>query len=74
MSECPPVEAVEGAHEHLARCASCRVVAELLAERKRAVKVDECARFEVLLAARDEGTIGGTAGELLDTHLRECTA
>ncbi|MFT3695978.1 MAG: protein kinase [Kofleriaceae bacterium] len=49
---------------------------ELVAERKRGIdernKLDRCARFEMLIAARDEGTIGGTAGAYLDAHLREC--
>ena len=81
MSECPTLSSLEGdtsatLREHLAACASCRVVAELLDERKRGVDArdrwDECARFEILLAARNEGTIGGAADSFLDEHLRGC--
>src|SRR5262249_26787911 len=68
--------ATSAVRDHVALCASCRIVVDLLGERKRSVEVrgrrDECARFEMLLAARDEGTIGGSAGALLDAHLREC--
>lgn len=81
MLECPELAVLEGdatsvVRAHLAACSSCRVVVELLDERRRGVDArdrhDECARFEMLLAARDEGTIGGTAGAMLEAHLREC--
>jgi WD40 repeat protein len=81
MAECPDLRALEGdvtpaVREHLAGCASCQIVVQLLDERNRGIAArdrrDECARFEMLLAARNEGTIGGTAGALLDAHLREC--
>jgi serine/threonine protein kinase len=82
MPECPELSALDrestlAVRDHLVACASCRIVVELLEERRRGVAArdrrDECARFEVLLAARDEGTIGGSARELLDDHLRGCT-
>jgi WD40 repeat protein len=81
VTACPELSALEGEatasiRNHLAACSSCRLVVELLDERRRGVKArdlrDECAKFEMLLAARDEGTIGGTAGALLEAHLGEC--
>jgi WD40 repeat protein len=81
MRECPELSELDdhgGAAmaEHVASCASCRVVIELLAERRRGLDArdlrTECARFEMLLAAREAGTIVGSAGVLLETHLREC--
>src|SRR5450432_1747765 len=78
---CPDLVALEDAssastRSHLGDCSSCRLVVELLDERRRGlVERDlrrECARFEMLIAAREEGTIGGTAGELLAVHLRDC--
>lgn len=81
MLECPDLEALEerpngAVADHIAACASCGIVVELLAERKRSVEArvrqDECARFEMLLAVREEGTLGGAAGSLLDVHLRDC--
>src|ERR1041385_966591 len=81
MSECPELTALErdtagSVRDHIARCTSCRVVVDLLEERKRGIeerdRQNECARFEMLLAARDEGTLGGSGGLLLDEHLRAC--
>ncbi len=81
MLECPELsvlerEATPTIRDHLGACTSCRLVVELLEERRRGVDArdrrDECARFETLIAARDEGTIGGSAGALLEAHLREC--
>src|SRR5258706_8044251 len=81
MPDCPDLSVLEGdatsaVRAHLALCSSCRIVVDLLDERRRGVDArerhDECARFEMLLAAREEGTLGGTAGALLEAHLREC--
>jgi WD40 repeat protein len=81
MLECPELSVLEGdatsaVRAHLAECSSCRIVVDLLDERRRGIDArerhDECAKFEMLLAARDEGTIGGTAGALLEAHLRVC--
>ena len=83
MPDCPVLGALEAPHtggvrDHLARCASCRLVVELVEERRRGLDASdrevECARFEMLIAAREEGTIGSAAGELLTAHLRECGA
>jgi WD40 repeat protein len=82
MSACPDLGALEArtstVRDHLAQCSSCRLVIDLLDERKRGVEArdrrSECARFEMLLAARDEGTIGPTAGALLEAHIRECSS
>lgn len=81
-STCPDLQQLESmtsaVRAHVLQCRSCDVVAELLAERKRGEvardKRAECRRFEVLLAARDEGALGANAIELLDAHLRECAA
>jgi len=80
VTACPELSALEhgdGA-AHAAACPSCRIVVELIAERRHGLderKRDaECARFEMLLAARDAGTIGGAAGELSNKHLRTCAA
>jgi eukaryotic-like serine/threonine-protein kinase len=78
MNECPELAVLErdGAADHVAGCASCRIVLELLTERRRAVESKdrraECARFEMLIAARDEGTLGMSAAALLHAHLRDC--
>ena len=81
MSECPELASLENGgsaalRDHVAGCAPCRIVVELLEERKRGLAArdrrHECARFEMLLAARNEGTIGGSAAALLEAHLREC--
>ena len=81
VTDCPELAALErdatpAVRDHLALCKSCRLVVDLIAERRRGVEArdlrDECAKFEMLLAAREEGTIGGTAGALLESHLREC--
>jgi hypothetical protein len=79
VTSCPELSALEidptrSVRDHLAACSSCRIVVELLDERRRGLDVrdrqTECARFEMLIAAREEGTLGGTAGELLAAHLR----
>jgi serine/threonine protein kinase len=81
MPDCPDLSALEGdankpIRDHIAVCLPCRVVVELIGERRRGVDArerdDECARFEMLLAAREEGTLGGAAGALLEVHLRDC--
>ena len=68
--------------EHLAGCASCRLVAGVLEERAEAAATREdarpapspeaCARFEALLAARDGGDLPAASAALLDAHLAGC--
>jgi hypothetical protein len=74
LADEPLADAVTG---HIAACMPCRVVADLVRERRRAEHARdrraECARFELLLAARDGGTVTPPAAQLLDAHLRECT-
>jgi eukaryotic-like serine/threonine-protein kinase len=82
MRDCPDLHALESSSipetllAHVASCASCRIVRELLGQRRDAAKAqdieNECIRFELLLAQRDEGTIGTAAAALLDEHLRKC--
>jgi eukaryotic-like serine/threonine-protein kinase len=80
MSECPELGVLEqgGGRDHARGCVSCRVVVDLLDERKRGEakrdRADECMKFELLLAARQQATLAGGAGELLDAHLRACQA
>jgi len=80
MSECPELAVLEqgGGRDHARGCVSCRVVVDLFDERKRGEakrdRADECLKFELLLAARQQATLAGGAGELLDAHLRACSA
>jgi eukaryotic-like serine/threonine-protein kinase len=65
-----------GVTGHIGECMPCRVVADLLRERRRAEHARdrraECAKFELLIAARDGGSITPPAARLLDAHLRSC--
>ncbi len=81
MRECPDLDDGEPSADvraHLASCAACSLVVQLLDERKRGLadrgRHDECVRFELLMAAREEGGLGKTAGDLLDAHLKTCVA
>jgi WD40 repeat protein len=74
MTACPNLAALEAGTEadHAVSCRSCAIVVELLAERRRGLDADECASFELLIAAREQGAIGKAGGALLDEHLRTC--
>ena len=58
-----------GVRTHANACMSCRLVLELVDERRASVKARdrgaECDRFEMLLAVRDDGSLGATAATLL---------
>jgi WD40 repeat protein len=83
MSNCPALAELEAVatpalREHVGHCASCRIVVELIEERRHELderaRANECVKFEMLIAARGEGTIGPSAGQLLAEHLAECGA
>ena len=61
MTGCPDLVELErdptsGVRDHLGACSSCRIVVELVDERRRGLdardRQDECARFEMPIAAR----------------------
>ncbi len=78
MIDCPELAVFEGGalsrelEGHVAACASCQFVIELIEERTGVDPTDECSRFEALLAARADGSLGRAAGKLLARHLASC--
>lgn len=56
--------------DHVATCPSCKLVADVFAEGDPGV--DDCGRFDALLAARSDGTLNGAGINLLDRHLASC--
>ena len=76
MTECPDLAALEGGarprdvERHVASCPSCQFVVELIDDRTDSA--DECSRFETLLAARADGSLGRAAARLLTRHLATC--
>ncbi len=55
---------------HVAECQACRLVIELIG----ASSLDDCVRFDALLAARSDGTLGDAGANLLSRHLASCAA
>ncbi len=76
MTPCPDLGTLEvdplpvEAAAHLAECQVCRLVIELIG----AGSLDDCERFDALLAARSDGTLGDAGANLLARHLASCSA
>ncbi|CAN5758310.1 hypothetical protein BH11MYX3_BH11MYX3_28670 [soil metagenome] len=79
MTECPDLGALEEAplppliSAHVAECSACRMVVDVFAGASDD-EVDECLRFDALLAARADGTLNPAGKSLLDRHLASCRA
>jgi Putative zinc-finger len=77
MSECPAVSELEttdlspALRTHVAGCAACRAVVELVVDRALAAPGD-CGEFEDLLALRTDTKLDGAEAKRLDRHLAEC--
>ncbi|MDX2090146.1 MAG: protein kinase [Kofleriaceae bacterium] len=76
MSSCPDLAALEARPRtehlasHVAGCEACRLVADAIDERGD----HSCERFDALLAAREDGTLGPAGENLLARHLASCAA
>jgi eukaryotic-like serine/threonine-protein kinase len=79
MIECPELGALESSplppelRDHVSTCESCRLVLEVF-DAAGDLDVDDCVRFDALLAARSDGTLGRAGRNLLDRHLASCAA
>jgi eukaryotic-like serine/threonine-protein kinase len=80
MIECPELGALESSplppelRDHVSSCESCRLVIEVFDAAAGRLDVDDCVRFDALLAARSDGTLGRAGRNLLDRHLASCPA
>ena len=78
MIECPELGALEAnplpaeLRAHISGCNSCKLVLEVVGDPSRLD--DDCIRFDALLAARADGTLGRAGKNLLQRHLASCAA
>jgi WD40 repeat protein len=78
MTECPELGALETSplppelRDHVSSCHSCKLVVEVFDAAAGRLDVDDCMRFDALLAARADGTLGRAGKNLLDRHLASC--
>jgi hypothetical protein len=76
VTECPDLAPLEAGalspelEAHVSACPSCRVVVEVFEQRRE--DKNQCLQFELLLAARADGTIGRAGANLLTRHLASC--
>jgi len=76
VTPCPDLGTLEidplpaEATAHLAECQACRLVIELIGSGS----ANDCERFDALLAARSDGTLGDAGANLLSRHLASCAA
>ena len=74
-ARCPDLAALENVplsreiRDHVDRCPSCRLVVDVFAD---GPALDECLRFDALLAARGDGTLNSAGKNLLERHLASC--
>lgn len=79
MTECPDLGTLEAVplsppiSAHVADCPACRMVVGVFAGSRDAV-LDDCLRFDALLAARADGTLNPAGKSLFDRHLASCAA
>jgi len=72
---CPDLAALENVplsreiRDHVDRCPSCRLVVDVFAD---GPALDDCLRFDALLAARGDGTLNSAGKNLLERHLASC--
>src|SRR5438094_179141 len=77
--DCPELSALEvqpltaAVREHVSGCSSCQMVVDMV-DSAGPLDADECSRFDALLAARADGTLGRAGKNLLDRHLASCAA
>lgn len=77
MTECPDLGALERVplappvSAHVASCAACQLVVDVFSGAPVA-EASACLRFDALLAARSDGTLGRAGKSLLDRHLAGC--
>jgi len=80
MTECPELGALEISplpaelRDHVSSCNSCKLVVEVFDAAAGRLDVDDCMRFDALLAARADGTLGRAAKNLLERHLASCSS
>ena len=80
MNECPELGALEASplppelRDHVSSCNSCKLVVEVFdaVTSGRVDSADDCMRYDGLLAARGDGTIGRAGKNLLERHLASC--
>jgi len=76
VTACPDLGTLEiaplpaEARAHVESCEACRLVIDLIG----AGSVDDCERFDGLLAAHTDGTLGEAGANLLARHLASCAA
>jgi WD40 repeat protein len=76
-ARCPELEALEqrplaaATGDHVARCEACRLVVEVF---EHGAALDDCLRFDALLAARADGSLNSAGHNLLDRHLASCAS
>ncbi|HEU0033194.1 MAG TPA: protein kinase [Kofleriaceae bacterium] len=76
--ECPELSALErvplppAVQQHVEHCAACRLVVDVFSEGRP--DLDDCPRFDALLAARAEGILNAAGMNLLERHLASCEA
>ncbi len=76
-SSCPDLDDLEASPltasvlQHVACCFACRIVVDVFEQR---ADLDECPRFDALLAARRDGTLNSAGKNLLDRHLASCAS
>jgi WD40 repeat protein len=78
MIECPELGALEAnplppeLRDHISGCTSCKLVLEVVGDVR--LELDDCIRFDALLAARADGTLGRAGKNLLERHLASCAS
>jgi WD40 repeat protein len=78
VTDCPELGALETSplppelRDHVSTCTSCKLVVEVFDAAAGRLDVDDCMRFDALLAARADGTLGRAGKNLLERHLASC--